>query len=287
MRWVRRLLGATALAALVAVPACGSDDDENAGNRVGEVYCNLIKPCCAERGLPTTLNACRFLFSFPAADAAAAEECAAGYEELAKRDDWCDIANTQRPEACERAYPQQEQPAGKQLLGDRCDFTDDCAPQDGRVSCVGNICRLLTPAAAGAECFGEVYTSGGTLTINVPETGNELPVCYEKDGLACANGTCVIPQPVGQACEANAGCVDDAYCDENVCKARPRAGDACDSFYDRCVDGTYCNGTICEATRAAGEPCTDYEQCESTQCDEGVCAEGGSLGDLGYAFVCG
>jgi hypothetical protein len=91
---------------------------------------------------------------------------------------------------------------------------------------------------------------------------------------ACYQGTCVAALPLGEPCELD-DCGDGAYCDQ-VCKARvPIDGDCGTAGY--CVEGAQCEEGVCIAFGKPGDacPCASGLWCDGSN----QCRAQGALGD--------
>ncbi len=68
----------------------------------------------------------------------------------------------------------------------------------------------------------------------------------------------------------------DLSCQQSgLCRARGAIGDSCDPFQSQCAANAVCDPSgVCvslNADRAIGEPCNHHEQCQTNQCESGVC----------------
>lgn len=125
------------------------------------------------------------------------------------------------------------------------------------------------------------------------------------DGLMCIAGVCVtpptLPVPRGELCNYDwetLPCESGSYCgwddnyEQRICRALPKAGDACTEY----LCGPQANDLICEANTCvpapgAGEPCFDGYLCgPGTYCDGGqdfTCQPRREIGDgCGADTVC-
>jgi hypothetical protein len=84
-------------------------------------------------------------------------------------------------------------------------------------------------------------------------------------------GVCVARTKRGGHCDANQICLDEDYCEDETCRPRGRAGDACSGHWQGCEEGSFCEGWVpandnphdwspgepgrCAAPKKEGEAC--------------------------------
>jgi hypothetical protein len=294
------LVGVVLCLGLAAVPGCGSDEGE--GTNSGEFarqYCALFQPCCQGAGLAGGGQGCMLLFgSVPVADKVAAESCLAEYEQRAQAPDFCQtLGGPTQPESCARAFPQNElgqPPAGTKQPGEPCEFEDDCAPaSNGEAGCSmsfdsgSRTCRVRTRAALGEACVGT--RDGNVWMTTGDDTGTTQPFCDRAEGTYCRAGTCAAVVGVGQTCDLDEGCTDQAYCSAGVCTDRVGAGASCSESSAACNEGTYCeiDDDICHARIPEGGACVSATACASgLLCIDDVCGKPNLGGFGGLLLFC-
>lgn len=120
--------------------------------------------------------------------------------------------------------------------------------------CIQGVCSFADETATEGTCLAPVLD--GPCARRCGEFGGErtcFSTCGDEAGLVC-NGanegaTCVAQEVIpgagiGDSCEMN-------FCDEGFCNA----------------------SQVCEAYRAGGQACTEDSQCDSFECDAGVCGD--------------
>ena len=153
-------------------------------------------------------------------------------------------------------------------VGDPCLAGDTCIDgfcADTLFQCPG-VCQAR--GAAGASCFATSECAAG---------------------LVCDIGTCATPVAVGEPCDREHPCGDDALCsgprDMERCVQLGRMGEACTSSCPGgrctggCVDGLVCVSLVCAPPVANGGACDDHAQCASLTCVGGTCASSLAAGD--------
>lgn len=289
-------LGATGFLLL----ACSSGGDDGASSSdFAQRYCALFDPCCVAAGLPTEHKACHMLFGAAVAkDQAAADECIAEYEAMAKQSDWCATFGTKpRPASCEKAYPQGAggTNGGTQKPGDACELSGDCASSSkGPVSCHHDFgankdyCLVLAIVGVGEACYG-ITSGGGTSTVNVPSGVTEVGICDRDAGNYCDSGKCAPLALLGGKCSGSGSCADDAnYCGDSTCKPKVASGASCADSSEACVETAYCDfpDDVCKARLPDGSTCDTNVECLSHYCS-GTCKPSPGIGGLTLAAFCG
>lgn len=165
-----------------------------------------------------------------------------------------------------REVPERKQECLEYLAGAPCRIS----PEYARKGCFGGVMafRMLAPAVApGGKCTRWDECIDGFCTAQT----------------AC-EGVCMAKAKVGEACEANQVCVEDAFCWEGTCRAREGVGAVCGGHWQWCQDGLFCDGYrpayddahyawpardgVCSAGRQLGESCVP------TQSSQEICAAG-------------
>ncbi len=170
--------------------------------------------------------------------------------------------------------------ASRRAPGNACGNNADCISR----LCNGGVCGCSadTQCAAGQRC----HSSGICVTANGPDGApcNRDGQCIN----ACIGGVCASRRAPGKTCANNADCIS-RLCNGGVCgcsaDTQCAAGQRCHSN-GTCVtangaDGAVCNrdgqcvnacidGT-CQPRRPAGQPCGNNADCQSRQCNGGIC----------------
>lgn len=296
--------------------ACGSGGSGGGGatdsSSFGAQYCEIFAQCCGKKGYPSDGSTCRNYVSQGAAsrtyDPAAGDACIGELRANASKPDFCE--NGTSPSSCSGVF---KSAGGGAQPGQPCTDDDECASSpEGDVECArqynsgGSETRICQVQIRGKEndapCVG---TRDGNTTSFSSSGSSQEPatppsrafICHVSDNLYCDGQTrkCTRIQDVGGPCSSGGqyACVKTAYCDfqKKTCAARLPAGADCGSSLgsDVCQEKLYCDATTKKCTQglAVGAPCQRSDQCETRSCVNGKCAEGGSLGDLGYVLLCG
>lgn len=276
------LLGAVAA-------ACSSGSGSESGMSSADFaaqYCALLKPCCAEVGLPASdQQGCRaFVGAVPIQDSSAAQQCLEEVRAQTQVPGFCDDPGTlSESPACNRAFPQSH---GSKAPGEPCTTDSDCAASsEGEVSCRIQICQLAKHSAAGEACIGEIR---GRMTIYFGgDSTPTIALCDRADSLFCDAGAhCATLQSAGGACAGADGCADDLYCAAQLCAAKLPAGSSC-ADPEACDATSYCDlgDSMCHTAIAEGAACAHSSECVTENCDSATntCK---SLGSLALVFFC-
>ncbi len=130
---------------------------------------------------------------------------------------------------------------------------------DRNLTCDEGICK--GPTALGEVCNG--YCAG-------------FMRCIETNGVQ----TCQLPAKVGEACEATETCVFGSCGSDGLCAGPALVGDVCGldgMSYTPCIQG-YCEAPdftspgVCAAKKVDNATCMMDLECESDNCDSGMCA---------------
>ena len=159
---------------------------------------------------------------------------------------------------------------------------------------LGGPCRLYGGADCASSFTCRIWDAGTTGTCQ-PRSGRDggcfgLPADCE-DGLSCdspmlfAAGSCLGSMSAGQPCvHSIQNCKVGLLCDEttHLCRTLPRVSDPCvrdpGNFKSSDCVGGFCppdagadGGRRCLAPQPAGAACDRPWECESTDCENGVC----------------
>ncbi|MBK7402551.1 MAG: hypothetical protein IPJ34_41560 [Myxococcales bacterium] len=171
-----------------------------------------------------------------------------------------------------------------------------CAAGAGtcKVSPVGKRCCTAT-CVAPQVCDTKGTGCVGTLAIG--------EAC--STGAVCATGKC---HPTGKCaeCTADPDCASVEFCDPVSLKCVPRAGvgDSCSTSAScpsglSCTEGVCCEKADCGAGKSCaltkkgrcmktgGTPCVADPECDSSHCVDGVCCDGGCVGQCEACDVAG
>lgn len=182
---------------------------------------------------------------------------------------------------------------GPFAAGEPCDSAQECES--------GTYCDFSAGASAvctaqpreGDPCEEINYGNSDTCTDGT--FCNEDLVCEKprEDGAACSNddqcrGTsqcddeenvCVARGKKGDPCESDSDCLrGDHICHENACVKPLDVGDECGEWTRRCADYAVCEGDTCAELGKVGDPCdvlgiNGIPCYPSLYCDEGACAK--------------
>jgi hypothetical protein len=269
---MRRIILVCTLLPFVVLACSGKSDGDGDDGGTGsgastsdfvEAYCDALKPCCAERGLPSDGAQCRALLGATfasgdyALDEAAANECSAWLESRMGAEH-CSGLEDDAPAACGEVFT----PKGHAAPGESCDSPGDCAlSPEGGVRCVGSLsagrtCQLVIEGSEGsAPCAWTVR--GGTSYSSSNLDVERVYSCDVADGL---------------------------YCDDDACVRLTRPGGACIGS-EECALGTYCGAAgTCISQLSVGSPCSSSDECAEGECENDVCV---AAADSAYAFLCG
>jgi hypothetical protein len=188
-------------------------------------------------------------------DAQAAGDCLAAFKAVAQ----CGQAEGSGNDSCEKIL------VGKLAAGQPCVSSAECAkPANGDASCSDangtKTCQVYqsTPVTRGTEgqaCSTDcadanscsIFSSPGSAPGTTPMA---LVACYRSEGLFCDAGTCGKLKALGQTCAGFNSCVAGAFCDNST---------------SRCT-APHPNGAVCQSNN----------ECQSDNCNTGVC--GGASG---------
>ncbi|HKO50036.1 MAG TPA: hypothetical protein VJV79_20035 [Polyangiaceae bacterium] len=251
--------------------------------RFASRYCQSIAGCCSRQGFATTncettlreqLRAqLQLTTSNPKIhfDTAAAEGCINGYAAaLSACTD--QVLFDKMNDDCNLLFE------GTVPLGEQCGRSSECARSDrGGTSCTTGVCVLTTNSidlynaphrergeTCGGTCDGTRRNSSCEV-VNGADSG--VGACWVEDGLACANGVCVPPAKVGEACVAIKHCEITAHCSGGVCVADTSSGRC--SQNNQCLPATsICDYTLmmCVPLKANGEACDTSDECLGGEC---------------------
>jgi hypothetical protein len=234
--------------------------------RFADLVCDSLANCCQSAGFAMDVTGCKqaqvarrsaaLSMADPQKveyDARAAGECLAAARSVIR----CGQLESVEAPACDDVL------RGKLQLGEPCTESDECQPQPGepyiRCASQGDDALSVCTTERGQEwprgARGEACTmtcfdddcSG--IAVPVPNlAGGEAPfpraevACFRNDGLYCERGTCARTLAVGRACDDEAACSGNAFCDRDT--------------------------RTCVTPRADGEPCGADSQCESKECGD-------------------
>jgi hypothetical protein len=147
--------------------------------------------------------------------------------------------------ACRQAF------AGRVQIGATCTGTLACAQPADRVGF--SLCQQ--PAGGGPKvCIVHLPPKvGASCSPAAPSYAD----CAQDPSLYCSTigSTCKVKGAVGQACDNTGGCVDGAYCGDNViCRAQGRVGDDCGGYADGCLPGATCYAASKRCVAATPKP---------------------------------
>lgn len=290
---------------------CGGSTSSNGSGPVPEsqfetrlvnAVCNNISSCCKSAGYAYDANGCKAGANtkngtvgskYATYDAQAAGAC---IDSVAQAMAACKGLESFSAPACNQIF------TGTQAAGQPCDNDLACAtPADAIVYCDtwsggggggGQGTCVVEPRGKKGDACVDTCTgspsdhncSSGGGSGGSGGSGGGSAACYSSDGLYCGgDGTCDALIPIGQPCPYDDGCVVGAYCNSGTCAADKTVGSSCSLFSDICVDGAYCaapsgstSGT-CEKLKAAGTACTSFDECQSSDCENGKCTAGLSI----------
>ncbi|MFW5876614.1 MAG: hypothetical protein ACOCXM_07750 [Myxococcota bacterium] len=181
-----------------------------------------------------------------------------------------------------------------------CADASDCGGEE----CVGNV--LSHGLCAGGQSLGEpcdertLRCNPGLFCDADLDPMADVGTCRELGGVnaACAsegdcqtelhcvhtqsehdpNGTCRAPSRLGEPCDLNVHCLEDAFCDDGICAER--FGEEAPCTYDyECTQGLTCDDDTCVPKAYAGDPCDDGQVCQGTWCEAGTCFVRRSVGE--------
>jgi len=224
-------------AATTSSEAC---DQTFTGTVAGGGQCAIDEECVSRQcDVPACPDACcqgTCTGDAPTPRPHAGESCATNSQCV---DSYCDIDTT----TCTAYKP----------IGEACTSTTQC----GLAVCANQICT----ARPGP---GEACTPGSASSCSLV-------------GYTCSatSQTCVAYGLGGDPCTSNAECSPIYTCGAaGTCQLRPRLGEACDAN-NGCIDRSYCDEATlkCTAPKADGATCTSDRECQN-DCDPntGTCA---------------
>lgn len=290
-----RFLATSSLLLMPSLVACSSDDGISSSEFASR-FCNLYKPCCAAAGFPDTgQQSCHFLYgAVPIRDKAAAEQCLSEYEQRAKQPGFCDLSGDDRPESCERAFPDNSS-SGTKKPGAACEWgaNDDCAGDatcDTDAGAATGTCAAFVVVGDGEACIGVRSGKGSSWSGNA--VNDQITLCDGDADFYCSNdAVCRKKSPVGDACFGYDGCLSDGYCLADKCVAKLATGSPCPDFSDQCTDDAFCaeSTKVCEPRFADGKSCSNSKECLSSYCDYDTktCEKSLGLEGLALGLVCG
>ncbi len=289
-------------------------------------YCQVLQPCCSLAHLPADPQSCRATLEtlVPRAgfDAEAAASCLAALQAASGRPEFCQNTDPDQ-HACDRVFGRTLPAAtGNRQPGERCQFTDECAPSDdGPVLCQQEYGEKRRTRACQVQVRGQ---AGDSPCLSLPDPLGSFPYpdqfiyfsvayrrsvapprplgpppprlyqCHQADGLRCEDESerCVPLIRVGEECANGGTCVPGAFCEvaTRKCRARQPVGAACNPgvFWDSpCEPGSFCDADSrsCQPQVAVAAPCTQDTQCRTGVCVNDRCASS-DLADLGASLVC-
>lgn len=251
--------------------ACGKSDGNAAAIPQGEfptkaanLLCDSLANCCHSSGFAVDVDGCKQEYVTRLSttlskldpqkvqyDAQAAGDCLAAVQSVIR------CGDVEGPDApvCDEVL------RGQVQLGQPCSGSDECQQQTGkpRARCTSEddvappVCTSESRTAWQRGTMGEACSrtcleddcDGSSAPLQNPGTG-EAPLpqtsvaCYRSDGLYCDQGTCARTLGVGLACQDDAACSGNVFCDFNT--------------------------QACVAPRAEGEPCDADSHCQSNEC---------------------
>lgn len=257
--------------------------------RAAAAVCNTIAPCCGAQGIQYDDAACKagwkgfydeWMIEPVKAGLVKYDENAAGGCMAWMETRSC-TAPTDSPEACAQAFQ------GTKNAGEACTTEMECiSPPGGFASCgsgpggTAGTCVQEPRGKVGDVCGGTCTDHGdGSISCSVAGTeppGTSVANCFTNDGLYC-DGTCKALAVIGAPCTAD-GCVEGAFCANDVCMAKQPIGGECGLESDACGDDAFCDTNAtgkCTAKKAAGAPCVSWDECQGT-CNDGVCEPDGT-----------
>ena len=138
----------------------------------------------------------------------------------------------------------------------------------------GMVCDPVMGCAEGASCNPQtnLCESLGTSGVTCESDAN----CIEELFCGALSPSCVDRGDKGDACDTMDGCLPGLACrSAGLCRARSQVGEGCVPGTQQCAIGALCDPSgVClglSADRGIGEPCGDHAQCETLQCEGGIC----------------
>lgn len=143
---------------------------------------------------------------------------------------------------------------------------------------VGAECRSTFNCAEPLWCNEEAGTcaaampAGGACNSSFRQCGGDL-ICAGPEGARA----CRTPKKIGETCTpGHRECIIGHCSSAGTCAFPPAIGETCgldgveeaDCFSGYCTAET---GGVCAMRKAAGATCESFEECESFDCEEGVC----------------
>lgn len=266
----------------------GSDggEDDPAVERFLREYaasvCVLYRPCCLAEGRGYDGPGCTAWFQetfkkqvWGKFQAEAAEHCLVALADAtAQNPARCDAVPsfneaTLRAECAAAFVPL---PRAGAVLGEECNFADECASSIlGDVNCFQDRCLVERRGAAGdGPC---IFSSS-----LVAEEAEEVFRCEARDGLYChlEHNVCEAFLDVDEPCPHLDACKSDSICLVGRCQRLPDRGDEClNTTPGLCARGSACNeaNSTCGPPARAGDACSHSFACASGSCREGYCAD--------------
>ncbi len=142
------------------------------------------------------------------------------------------------------------------------------------------------PCTHDVECQPWLYCNAGSVCPGQCEPrGYDGEPC-DRDGeceFGCFDGRCGVPTEPGSSCETRTDCFSDAGCVAGRCSFRG-PGDTCDSS-DECSKLLVCTDGLCVEGGRLGDPCDELQPCglsrdsEGLLCVSGTCARYVGVGE--------